>query len=70
MGALLVPQHPRLHGLLPGPPGKALAARDTEIAIQFNDDFIEWSISFAQKPFPDACVVAKEVTRQSIVNAK
>jgi Protein of unknown function (DUF3558) len=41
-----------------------------EVGIQFNDDFIEWSISFAQKPYPDACVVAKEVTRQSIVNAK
>ena len=23
-----------------------------EIAIQFDDDFIEWSISFAEKPFP------------------
>jgi Protein of unknown function (DUF3558) len=41
-----------------------------EIGIQFDDDFIEWSISFAQKPFPDACDVAKEVTRQSIVNSK
>ena len=41
-----------------------------EIAIQFNDDFIEWSISFAQKGFPPACDVAKELTRQSIVNAK
>jgi len=41
-----------------------------EIAIQFGDDFIEWSVSFAQKPFPPACDVAKELTRQSIVNAK
>jgi hypothetical protein len=41
-----------------------------EIAIQFNDDFIEWSVSFAEKPFPPACDVAKELTRQSIVNAK
>ena len=41
-----------------------------EIGIQFDDDFIEWSISFAEKPFPDACDVAKELTRQSIVNAK
>ncbi|MET0450556.1 MAG: DUF3558 domain-containing protein [Mycobacterium sp.] len=41
-----------------------------EIGIQFDDDFIEWSISFAQQPYPDACDVAKEVTRQSIVNAK
>ncbi len=41
-----------------------------EIGIQFDDDFIEWSISFSQKPFPDACEVAKELTRQSIVNSK
>jgi len=41
-----------------------------EIAIQFNDDFVEWSVSFAEKPFPPACDVAKELTRQSIVNSK
>ncbi|MCX2930838.1 DUF3558 domain-containing protein [Mycobacterium sp. CVI_P3] len=41
-----------------------------EVGIQFNDDFIEWSVSFAEKPFPPACDVAKELTRQSIVNAK
>lgn len=41
-----------------------------EIGIQFNDDFIEWSVSFAEKPYPPACDVAKELTRQSIVNAK
>ena len=41
-----------------------------EVGIQFDDDFIEWSVSFAQKPFPDACDVAKELTRQSIVNSK
>jgi hypothetical protein len=41
-----------------------------EIGIQFGDDFIEWSISFAQEPFPDPCDVAKELTRQSIVNSK
>ena len=41
-----------------------------EIGIQFNDDFIEWSVSFAQQPFPDPCDVAKELTRQSIANAK
>ena len=41
-----------------------------EIGIQFQDDFIEWSISFAEKPFPDPCDVAKELTRQSIVNSK
>ncbi|OBA91404.1 hypothetical protein A5662_22035 [Mycobacteriaceae bacterium 1482268.1] len=41
-----------------------------EIGIQYDDDFIEWSISFSQKPFPDPCDVAKELTRQSIVNSK
>ena len=41
-----------------------------EIGIQFQDDFIEWSISFSQKPFPPPCDIAKELTRQSIANAK
>ena len=41
-----------------------------EIGIQFDDDFIEWSVSFVEKPYPPACEVAKELTRQSIVNAK
>jgi hypothetical protein len=41
-----------------------------EIGIQYDDDFIEWSISFSAKPFPDPCDVAKELTRQTIVNAK
>lgn len=41
-----------------------------EIGIGFGDDFIEWSVSYSQKPFPDACDVAKELTRQSIVNSK
>lgn len=41
-----------------------------EVGVQFQDDFIEWSISFAEEPYPDPCDVAKELTRQSIVNAK
>ncbi|MDT7731499.1 MAG: hypothetical protein QOK45_1752 [Mycobacterium sp.] len=41
-----------------------------EVGIQFQDDFIEWSISFNEQPYPDPCDVAKELTRQSIVNAK
>ena len=41
-----------------------------EIGIGFDDDFIEWSISYSEKPFPDACEVAKELARQSIVNSK
>ena len=41
-----------------------------EVGIQFHDDFIEWSISFSQKPFPPPCDIAKELTRQSIANSK
>ncbi|MGO9506074.1 MAG: DUF3558 domain-containing protein [Mycobacterium sp.] len=41
-----------------------------EVGIQFQDDFIEWSISFSQKPFPPACDIAKELARQSIANSK
>jgi hypothetical protein len=41
-----------------------------EVGIQFNDDFIEWSVSYSQQPFPDPCDVAKELARQSIVNSK
>ncbi len=41
-----------------------------EVGIQFEDDFIEWSVSFSQQPFPDPCDVAKELARQSIVNSK
>lgn len=41
-----------------------------EIGIQFDDDFIEWSVSFAAEPFPDPCEVAKELTAQSIRNSQ
>lgn len=41
-----------------------------EIGMQFEDDFIEWSISYSTPPFPDPCEVAKELTRQSIVNSE
>lgn len=41
-----------------------------EVGIQFQDDFIEWSISYAEQPFPPPCDVAKELARQSIANAK
>lgn len=41
-----------------------------EVGIQFQDDFIEWSVSFSQKPFPPPCDIARELTRQSIANAK
>lgn len=41
-----------------------------EVGIQFQDDFIEWSVSFSQKPFPPPCDIAKELARQSIANTK
>jgi hypothetical protein len=41
-----------------------------EVGIQFQDDFIEWSISYQDKPFPPPCNIAKELARQSIANAK
>ena len=41
-----------------------------EVGIQFQDDFIEWSISFSQKPFPPPCDIAKELARQSIAASK
>jgi Protein of unknown function (DUF3558) len=41
-----------------------------EVGIQFQDDFVEWSISFSQKPFPPPCDIAKELARQSIANSK
>jgi hypothetical protein len=41
-----------------------------EIGIQFGDDFIEWSVSFASQPYPDPCNVAKQLASQSIENAK
>ena len=41
-----------------------------EVGIQFGDDFIEWSVNFNAKPFPDPCDVAKQLTAQSIKNAK
>ncbi|CAN5245984.1 DUF3558 domain-containing protein [soil metagenome] len=41
-----------------------------EVGIQFNDDFIEWSVSFAAQPYPDPCDVAKQLASQSIANAK
>lgn len=41
-----------------------------EVGIQFDDDFIEWSISYQDKPFPPPCDVAKELARQSIAHAK
>lgn len=52
--------------------GADTAADDSlcEIGIQFADDFFEWSISFAQKPYPNPCDVARELSRQTIANSK
>jgi Protein of unknown function (DUF3558) len=41
-----------------------------EVGMQFNDDFFEWSISFSEKPFPDPCDIAKELSHQSIAASK
>jgi hypothetical protein len=41
-----------------------------EIGLQFDDDFIEWTVYFNQKPFPDPCDIAKELTRQSVANSR
>jgi Protein of unknown function (DUF3558) len=41
-----------------------------EVGIQFQDDFIEWSVSFSQKPFPPPCDIAKELASRSIANSK
>jgi len=41
-----------------------------EVGIQFDDDFIEWSVSFAQQGFPPPCDVAKQLATQSIRNVK
>ena len=40
-----------------------------DIGIQYQDDFIDWSISVRKKPSLDLCNVAKELSRQSIAAA-
>ncbi len=41
-----------------------------DVAIQYQDDFFEWSVEFSTKPPPDPCDVAKELARQSIAAAQ
>ncbi len=48
----------------------ALGENFCEIGIQFGDDFIEWTVYFNQKPFPDPCDVTNKLTRQSMANSK
>ncbi|WP_236979818.1 MULTISPECIES: DUF3558 domain-containing protein [Mycobacterium] len=47
-----------------------LGARLCDVAIQFQDDFFEWSIQFNRKPFPNPCDIATELARRSIAAAK
>ncbi len=47
-----------------------LGERLCDVAIQFDDDFFEWSVQFTKKPFPDPCDVAVELSRQSIATGK
>src|ERR1700745_1058013 len=37
-----------------------------DVGIQYQDDFIDWSIRVRQKPSLDLCAIAKELSRQSI----
>jgi hypothetical protein len=41
-----------------------------DVGIQYQDDFIDWSISFRKKPSRDLCDVAKELSRQTIAAAR
>jgi hypothetical protein len=41
-----------------------------DVGIQYQDDFIDWSIKFRTRPSRDLCDIAKELSRQSIAVAK
>jgi len=41
-----------------------------DVGIQYQEDFIDWSISFRKKPSRDLCDVAKELSRQTIEAAR
>jgi Protein of unknown function (DUF3558) len=41
-----------------------------DVGIQYQDDFVEWSIRFREKPVRDPCEIAKELSRQLIAAAK
>lgn len=41
-----------------------------DVAIQYQDDYIDWSIRVRKKPARDLCDIAKELSRQSIAVAK
>ncbi len=47
-----------------------LGERLCDVAIQYQDDFFEWSVEFSSKKSPDPCDIAKELSRQSIAAAR
>lgn len=47
-----------------------LGTRLCDVAIQFGDDFFEWSIQFTRKPFPNPCDIATELSRRTIAAVK
>lgn len=47
-----------------------LGTRLCDVAIQYQDDFFEWSIQFVKKPFPNPCDIATELARQTIAAVK
>jgi hypothetical protein len=47
-----------------------LGTRLCDVAIQYDDDFFEWSIQFIKKPYPNPCDIAVELSRQTIAALK
>lgn len=47
-----------------------LGTRLCDVAIQYEDDFFEWSIQFVKTPFPDTCAIATELSRRTIAAVK
>jgi hypothetical protein len=47
-----------------------LGTRLCDVAIQYQDDFFEWSVRFVKKPFPNPCDIATELSRQTIAAVK
>jgi len=46
-----------------------IGKRLCDVAIQYQDDFFEWSIQFTRRPSHDPCDVVIELSRQSIAAA-
>lgn len=47
-----------------------IGKRLCDVAIQYQDDFFEWSIQYTRKPSHDPCDIVVELSRQSIAAAK